>query len=153
MALRATGDDRGDAPGDTVGAESLSDKKLIQVGGSKILLVEDEPSLLTAVSKILRKKGFSILEARDGETAIRLLRQHMEIGLVLLDVSLPDVSSRQVVMEARRIQAAMPIILTSAFGQDQVTEMFAGLQIDHFVRKPYRVAELAGLLQRTIRLN
>ena len=67
-----------------------------------LLVVEDEDVLRFAVSKMLRKSGFQVIEAIDGSSALELVRTHTdEIDLMLLDVTLPGVSSREVVEEAR----------------------------------------------------
>ena len=66
-----------------------------------LLVVEDEDVLRFAVSKMLRKSGFQVIEANDGSSALELIRTHDdEIDLMLLDVTLPGVSSREVVEQA-----------------------------------------------------
>jgi len=117
----------------------------------KILLVEDEEMLLSAVSRMLGKQGYSVLEALDGAAAVELLRLHGDsVALMLLDVSLPGVSSREVLQEARSIRPGIAVILTSAFSQNQADNSFGGLQVEHFIRKPYRLAALVGLLQHVL---
>ncbi|HYI95174.1 MAG TPA: response regulator [Bryobacteraceae bacterium] len=116
-----------------------------------ILLVEDEEMLLVAVSKMLRKKGYSVIEAGDGNTAVDLLRRHNdEIAVILLDVNLPGLSSREVLEEAQRIGSGIPVILTSAFSQKGIESSFVGVRVDHFIRKPYRLATLVELLQNVL---
>ena len=115
----------------------------------KILLVEDEQSLLYAVSRMFEKTGYAVLQATDGNAAVELLRRHREtVTLMLLDVTLPGLSSRDVLLEARRIRPDITVILTSALSVNEVSGSFAGLQVDHFIRKPYRLAVLIELLQR-----
>jgi two-component system, cell cycle sensor histidine kinase and response regulator CckA len=68
-----------------------------------ILVVEDEDALRIAVSKWLRKRGLSVIEARDGSVALDLIRtQTDKIDAVLLDVTLPGVASREVFESAKR---------------------------------------------------
>jgi DNA-binding response OmpR family regulator len=118
--------------------------------GATILLVDDQETLLAAVAKMLRKKGFSVLAAADGAAAVDQLRLHGNgIALLVLDVTLPGLSSREVLEHARRMRPGIPVILTSAFCQD-VIDSFAGLHIDHFIRKPYRLAALVDLLQTVL---
>jgi len=113
-----------------------------------ILFVEDEEALRSAVAKMLRQNQYSVLEASDGAIALDLLRNHHEITLVFLDVTLPGLPSREVFEEARRIRPGTPVILTSAFTEDTIDSLFAGLKVDHFISKPYRIATLVQILQR-----
>jgi DNA-binding response OmpR family regulator len=118
--------------------------------GATILLVDDQETLLAAVAKMLGKQGFSVLAVTDGAAAVDQLRLHgNRIALLVLDVNLPGLSSREVLEQARRIRPGVPVIVTSAFCQD-VIDSFAGLHIDHFIRKPYRLAALVDLLQRVL---
>ena len=116
-----------------------------------ILIVDDEDLLRTTVSKLLRKSGFVVIEASDGSVAMDLLRLHKQTtDLVLLDVSLPGKSSRDVFEEVRRVQPAPKIIITSAYGKESVDVSFSGLEVDHFIRKPFGIAELLSLIRRTL---
>jgi DNA-binding response OmpR family regulator len=115
------------------------------------LVVEDEQTLLMAVATMLRKSGFSVLTSADGATAVDQLRLYgQNVSLLLLDVTLPGLSSREVLEEARRIRPDLPVVLTSAFSQHTIDSSFAGLHIDHFIRKPYRLAHLVDVLQRVL---
>jgi PAS domain S-box-containing protein len=113
-----------------------------------ILIVEDEENLAIAISKALGKKGFQVLHAANGSSAIKLIRAHpQEIGVVLLDLTLPGTSSFEVFQEARRSRAEMKVIVTTAFPKDKAVAAFPGLRIDYFIQKPFRLADLLELLQ------
>jgi CheY-like chemotaxis protein len=116
-----------------------------------LLVVEDEDVLRFAVSKMLRKGGFRVIEANDGSSALELIhRRDGEIDLMLLDVTLPGVSSREVVEQARVTRPNLKVILTSAYGRETVETNFAGLRVDHFIRKPFQIADLMSLLQEVL---
>jgi PAS domain S-box-containing protein len=113
-----------------------------------ILLVEDEETLSMAVSRMLRKKGYSVLEAADGLTAVDLFRANQTaIDLVLLDLTLPEMSGQQVLRELRRIQPTLKVILTTAYGREMALTSLGGLQPWLFLRKPYRFDELLKLFE------
>jgi two-component system cell cycle sensor histidine kinase/response regulator CckA len=122
------------------------------VGQSKartgtILVVEDEETLRLAVSKALQKSGFSVMEASDGFGALDLLRAHKdEIDAVLLDVSLPGIASREVFEETHRMRPDLKVIVTSAYSKKTVDASFAGLAVEHFIRKPFHLGDIAHLL-------
>jgi hypothetical protein len=70
-----------------------------------VLLVEDEDVLRIAISKMLQKKGFGVLEAIDGSSALELVRAaHHEIDVMLSDITLPGISSREVFEQAQRLR-------------------------------------------------
>ena len=117
-----------------------------------ILLVEDEDMLRHPLSTMLRKKGFAVLEAREGTAALELTRSHAdEIDLMLLDVTLPGISSRDVFEQARRLRPGLKIVLTSAYSREAVAASFAGATVESFIRKPFRFAELMDVLQDALR--
>jgi PAS domain S-box-containing protein len=113
-----------------------------------VLVVEDEDALRLAVSGMLRKKGLRVIEANDGSSAFELVRTHEDaIDVMLLDITLPGVSSREVFEEARRLRPNLKVILTSAYSRETVDASFAGLGIERFLRKPFQFVDLMGLLQ------
>jgi PAS domain S-box-containing protein len=119
--------------------------------GSTVLVVEDEPAMLAAVSKILRRRGFSVVECRDGSSALEMIRVGKEhFDAMLLDITLPGVSSREVYEEAERLRPDLVVILTSAYSRESVAATFTGLTVEHFIRKPFRIDDLVNLLQDTL---
>jgi two-component system cell cycle sensor histidine kinase/response regulator CckA len=83
-----------------------------------VLVVEDEDFLRSAVAKILRDSGLTVLEAADGSTAIAAIRGDSAIDVLLLDVTLPGTPSREVLAEAKRLRPAIRVIVASAYGQE-----------------------------------
>ncbi len=124
---------------------SLEDHRSLQ---GTVLIVEDEGPLRLTVSKMLRKKGLDVIEAFDGLSALELVRAHKdEIDVMLLDVTLPGMSGREVFEHALRLHPDLRIILTSAYSREAVQASFAGLPVESFVRKPFQLAELLQLLR------
>jgi CheY-like chemotaxis protein len=112
-----------------------------------VLVVEDEHFLRVGVSKALKKKGFMVLEAGDGAAALRLIRAHLcEIDVVLLDVMIPVVSSREVLENLRRWRPGLQVVLTSTYSREMVDAAFAGLPVELFIRKPFQLIDLFALL-------
>jgi CheY-like chemotaxis protein len=116
-----------------------------------VLVVEDEDILRLAVSKMLRKNGIRVLEAIDGHSALELLRTHAgKIDVMLLDVTLPGVPSRDIFKEAWKIRPDLKTIITSAYSRETVDVTFAGLPVERFIRKPFRLDDLMDLLQEAL---
>jgi PAS domain S-box-containing protein len=108
-----------------------------------ILIVEDEETLRVSVATMLRRTGFSVLEAADGDLAVNLIRHDKEdIALVLLDLTLPGKSSHEVFEELQRWRPGVKVILTSAYGRETVAGPLKALQRESFIRKPYHLSKL-----------
>ncbi len=117
-----------------------------QTRAGMVLLVEDEESLCRAVSNMLRRKGFSVIEAADGSAAIDLIRaHHRSIDVILLDMTIPGASSREVLAEAVRVRPDVKIIVTSAYSREMVARSLDAPQIRGFIRKPFLISDLVQL--------
>jgi PAS domain S-box-containing protein len=113
-----------------------------------ILIVEDEELLRQAVLRMLRKKGFEVLDAANGSAAINILRTSQgRIDVMLLDMTIPGASSQEVAAEATKSWPNIKVILTSAYSQEMLTHPLSGPQIRGFIRKPF----LLGDLEQTLR--
>ena len=116
-----------------------------------VLIVEDEDALRQAVAKMLRKSGFEVLEAANGNVAITLLRANgAGIDIILLDMTMPGPSSHEVVAEAAQTQHDAKVILTSAYSAELAAASSLAPQIRGFLRKPFRFEELVHKLRSVL---
>jgi CheY-like chemotaxis protein len=105
-----------------------------------VLVVEDEPALRLAVCRALGKTGFTVFEAEDGCKAMELLHARAEeIDLLFLDMTIPGISSHELLAEAVQMRPDIKVILTSAHTEEMVKETLSGPQVRGFVRKPFRL--------------
>jgi CheY-like chemotaxis protein len=96
---------------------------------------------------MLRKRGLSVIEASDGSAALDLIRAHQDqIDVLLLDITLPGASSREVLEEGKRLRPKMATIITSAHNREMAASSLAGT-IDYFIRKPFRSADLIDMIR------
>ena len=116
---------------------------------ARILLVEDESSLVETVRYALDREGFSVDVARDGREALDRFHE-AEPDLVILDLMLPAVSGRD---GCRRIResSTVPIIMVTA--KDSEADKVAGLELgaDDYVTKPFSVRELVSRVRAHLR--
>ena len=99
---------------------------------------------------MLRKRGFSVIEASDGFAASDLIRaQNDHIDLLLLDITLPGASSREVYEEAKRLRSGMPVIMTSAKSEETAAASL-GWRVERFLRKPFRLDDLVHMIRTTL---
>ena len=116
---------------------------------TKILIVEDEESVLDPLELLLSKEGFSIVTARDGKEALEKFTQTSP-DLILLDLMLPEISGTEVCRQIR-IKSSVPIIMLTA--KDTEVDKVVGLELgaDDYIVKPYSKAELVARIKAVLR--
>jgi two-component system, OmpR family, response regulator RegX3 len=116
---------------------------------TRILFVEDEPSISDPFSKALAREGFEPIVARTGREALALA-ERMPPDLVLLDLNLPDTDGRDVARELRR-RGDTPIVMLTARGTEM--DKIVGLEIgaDDYVVKPFSGAEVIARIRAVLR--
>lgn len=121
----------------------------------RILVVDDESRMRKLIKDFLIQKEFEILEAVDGEDAIKVFNENREhINLILLDVMMPKLDGWSVLRQIRQT-STVPIIMLTARGEEQ-DELFGfELGVDEYISKPFSpkilVARVEALLKRTER--
>ena len=116
---------------------------------SKILVVDDEQSIVDVLTYNLVKAGHQPLVARDGEQALRLARAERP-DLVILDLMLPGMDGLDVCRAIRR-EGSLPIIILTA--RDEEIDRVVGLELgaDDYVVKPFSVRELMARVKSVLR--
>jgi CheY-like chemotaxis protein len=120
-------------------------------GRETILLVEDEPAILSLTTTMLERQGYTVLAASTPGEAIRLGREHPgEIHLLMTDVVMPEMNGRDL---ARNLQSLCPRIkrlFMSGYTANVIAHqgvLDAGVQ---FIQKPFSIKELAAKLRETL---
>jgi len=109
-----------------------------------VLFVDDDDGLRVGSASALQREGYSVLAARDGLAAIQLFERHFrQIDAVVLDLTLPGLSSRTVCDEIRRLKPDARVLFTSANGTDGSSSSIN----DRWLRKPYQIGELVHTLR------
>jgi len=116
----------------------------------KIMVVEDEPSLVFTLQDTLENEGFEVLVSEDGTNAVEMV-QNQKPDLLLLDVMLPGKSGYDICKEIRDLKYTFPIIMLTA--RDQEIDKVAGLNIgaDDYLTKPFGVKELLARIKARLR--
>lgn len=118
-----------------------------------ILIVDDEQRMRKLIKDFLTAKGYSILEAGDGEEALEIYEKSKnKISLILLDVMMPKLDGWSVLRQIRQ-NSKVPIIMLTARGEEQ-DELFGfELGVDEYISKPFSpkilVARVEAILKRT----
>ncbi|MBA2320053.1 MAG: response regulator transcription factor [Deltaproteobacteria bacterium] len=116
----------------------------------RILIVEDDPSILRGIELNLQLEGYQTLTATDGPAALEALGRG-GVDLMVLDIMLPHLSGYQVCKRARAAGHVLPIVLLSAKSMEIDVVMGLDLGADDYVTKPFRVAELLARIKAQLR--
>jgi two-component system, OmpR family, copper resistance phosphate regulon response regulator CusR len=116
---------------------------------SRILIAEDEPRLATFVRKGLVQNGFSVTIAEDGQQALEMAITG-EFELLLLDLGLPIKDGKTVLRELREQRDTLPIIIVTAFADDQSRTEVIALGANDYLTKPFRFSDLLAKIQANL---
>ena len=116
----------------------------------RLLIVEDELPMRTALTDCLKSEGYRVLTASDGETGLHLALTEKP-DLVLLDVMMPKLDGYAVCAELRRLERPVPILILTAKGQ--VADRVRGLDLgaDDYLVKPFSLDELLARVRAALR--
>jgi DNA-binding response OmpR family regulator len=116
----------------------------------RILVVEDDPAILTGLTDLLEGDGYAVEQAADG-TAALACHARAAPDLVLLDVMLPGASGYDVCRQIRRTDPATPVIMLTAKGEE--VDRVVGLELgaDDYVVKPFGASELLARIRAVLR--
>jgi two-component system cell cycle sensor histidine kinase/response regulator CckA len=100
--------------------------------------------------EMLTPRGLRVLTAESGAAGAALYRQrHAEIGMVILDFSMPQISGEETFQELRKVNPDLPVLFSSGFSQEE-TGFFEGRGLTGFIQKPYRIATLLAEVRRCL---
>lgn len=112
----------------------------------RVLVVDDEPLIRWSVVETLIERGFEVVEAPDGRTAVSAIDGTQAFDVVLLDFRLPDSNDLTLLSTIRRQSPASKIILMTAYGTPEVLRGALDLGAYRVVSKPFEMSEMAALV-------
>ena len=117
----------------------------------KVLVLEDEASIRGFIVINLRRAGYDVIEADNGERALELLKENPDARVALLDIMLPGIDGFEVCRRIRATNTRIGIIMLTARSQemDKVTGLMTGA--DDYVTKPFSPAELTARVDALVR--
>jgi len=137
-----------DKPGQSCAPASIP----VHAGGSTVLVVEDEPVVCAVAQTLLSRGGYAVLTAGDGASALSVLRDHPDsIGLILLDMTMPGMTTGEIVRAIRALDPTVPILLNSGYSSNAAIEhMLDEGTVQGFLGKPYDPNQLVENVQKLI---
>ena len=120
-------------------------------GSGTVMVVDDESFVRNVSRSMLAKMGFDVLTAADGRQGVEMLRAEGErIRLVLLDLTMPEMSGREALAEMRRLRADVPVILFSGYHVHESRDELSAEGVTGFLQKPFRYEDLLPVVRQAL---
>lgn len=119
--------------------------------GKKVLLIEDEPNIIEAISFVLSRDGWSVTAHSSGQDAMQVIRAQAP-DLIILDVMLPGRSGYEILQELRADAALadMPVLMLTARGQLKDREMAERAGASRYMTKPFSNADMLAAVRALV---
>ena len=119
--------------------------------GMRVLVVDDSPTIVAVLRRMLQQNGYRVMEAGDAEEGIRIALAESP-DLVFLDIVLPGMNGFAALRQLRREPATLDVPIIMMSGNEQATEQFYAQRIgaDDFMKKPFSRAEVFARIERLL---
>jgi two-component system cell cycle sensor histidine kinase/response regulator CckA len=120
-------------------------------GNGMILFVEDEDAVRTVAARLLRARGYEVIEACDGEEALELCEEHAgKIDLMISDVIMPGLDGPTLLKKARQYLGAAPVMFISGYAEAEFSDLLEGETGVTFLPKPLDIKTLAERVKQQL---
>lgn len=119
---------------------------------ARVLLIDDEPSILSVLSTLLKAEGYDVTTATGGEEAQRLISEEA-FDLMISDIRMSPVNGMELLKQAHNEKPAMSVIMLTAYGSVETAIDALKLGAFDYVTKPFKVDELLITVQRALEYN
>lgn len=118
-----------------------------------VLVIDDEPEVATMAKEILETGSYTVLVELNPIKGIEVYREHRsEVGVVLLDLTMPEMSGKDVVDALQTINPDVKIILSSGYTESEVHKKVDMAKVSGFLQKPYPLQLLLTMMQKVMRM-
>ncbi|MEO6056169.1 MAG: GAF domain-containing protein [Gemmatimonadales bacterium] len=128
-------------PGDA-GPRQPPDRRALPGGTETLLLVEDEAAVRASARRLLERHGYTVVEARHGADALRIVEAGDHIDMVLTDLVMPEMGGRELVERLRARQPSLKVLYMSGYSERAVTVDGVMPPATGFVEKPFTMEQL-----------
>ncbi|HEY0759654.1 MAG TPA: chemotaxis protein CheB [Acidisarcina sp.] len=120
--------------------------------GELVLVVDDEDIVLRTTRAILERNGYRVLSSQDGREGVERIRERKdEIGLVILDLTMPVMGGAEALTYIREIAPSVPVIISSGYDASRASSELAGKNIAGFIQKPSPVQDFLRCVKEALR--
>ena len=121
-------------------------------GAGRILFAEDEGSVRLITAKLLRARGYEVIEAENGEEALALAEANAgKIDMLVSDVIMPDMDGPGLLRHARPFLGDIPVLFISGYAEAEFSDLLEGEANVAFLAKPISIPTLAGKIKELLR--
>ena len=123
-----------------------------KLGDGTVLVVDDDETIRTTASNIIKKLGYKAIEAEDGVHAVQLYRNSFSnVDLVLLDISMPRFSGKETYIELKKINPEVKVLLFSGLAQQERIDEILSLGANDFIKKPFSFESLSNKIDSILK--
>ncbi|MFC1468199.1 PAS domain S-box protein, partial [Verrucomicrobiota bacterium] len=122
-------------------------------GNETILLVEDEPFVLSIGVRMLRSLGYTVLSAPNGVEALKVLEQHPGVDLLVTDVVMPEMGGVELVQQVNQLHPAIKVLFTSGYSEFHIKESNLLDENSNLLQKPFEFAQVADKVRQVLNSN
>lgn len=116
-----------------------------------VLLIDDELAVRTVTSRMLEELGCQVLVHESGRSGlVCFAERHRQIDVILLDLTMPDLSGLETLTELRAIDPSLRVVLTSGFHPSDISALLDEAGVKGFLDKPHQLQTLSSALQRAL---
>ncbi|NLR81083.1 response regulator transcription factor [Chitinophaga eiseniae] len=117
----------------------------------KLLLIEDEPAVVSVITRGLAEAGYEVSVAPDGNSGLQMALNNPSFRLIILDVMLPGINGIEVCRSLRKAQLEVPILMLTALGTTENIVMGLDSGADDYLVKPFKLQELEARIRSLLR--
>jgi PAS domain S-box-containing protein len=113
-----------------------------------VVVIDDEAPIRALVGRLLKRMGFDVLDAADGDSGVALVRKHLkDCVLVMLDLTMPKADGAETLAGIREFAPSLPVVLMSGYSEQDVGKRISAYQTSGFLAKPFTPDMLQEHLQ------
>ncbi len=124
--------------------------RLAQSNLPTVLIADDSPTMRQTLTSSLRKAGYRVTQARDGQEALDFLRRDPHVGAVICDIEMPQMNGFEFLSSCRQAQLQVPVIMLTSRGSSKHRQLAQQLGAVDYLTKPFLEQELRATLQRCL---
>lgn len=116
----------------------------------RILLVDDEESMLTLLKEVVQLLGYDPITAADGALALRCFDES-RVDLVITDINMPGISGLELLRQVKKQNPDVPVVLITGLSSNRFRDAAREYHADGFLSKPFRIDDLRNCIQRLVK--
>lgn len=117
---------------------------------ARILLVDDEESVLRTIGMLFRSEGHEVIPVREGAKALELLKSEDKFDLLLADIRMEPIDGMQVIQVSHELRPSMPIVVISAYCSEKIIRQAMALGCTSYVKKPFKLEEVLEAVRNAL---